>query len=108
MLVSIGPRTEICGIPGLPFPMVPCLHQNNVCIKRKLRVWRVQKCISLVGAKTSLTCARLQMIPSQVSQYRAENGNLRKSESTVCHGAMFAPKQCLYKKEAKGIESPKM
>ena len=46
--------------------------------------------------------------PSHVSQYRAENGNLRKSGSTFRHGTMFAPKQCLYQKEATGIESPKM
>ena len=41
---------------------------------------------------------------SQVSQYRAENGNLRKSRSTFCHGTVFAPNQCLYQKETTGIE----
>ena len=80
--------------------MVPCLHQSNVYIKRKLRVWRVQKCILTVGAKTSLTCGGLQTTPSQVSQYRAENGNLRKSGSTFSYGTVFAPKQCLYQKKA--------
>ena len=30
---SIGPRTEICGIPSLPLAMEPCLHQSNVYIK---------------------------------------------------------------------------
>ena len=79
-----------------------CLYQ------RKLWVWRVQNCIPLVGAKTSLTCAGLQTTPSQVSVYRAGNGNLRKSGSTFCHVTVFALKQCLYQKEATGVESPKM
>ena len=88
--------------------MVPCLHQSNVYIKRKLWLWRVQKCIHLVGAKTALTSAGLQTTLSHVSQYRAENGNLQKSGSTFCHGTVCAPKQCLYQKEATGMESPKM
>ena len=45
---------------------------------------------------------------SHVSQYRAENGNLRNSGSTFRHGTVFAPKQSLYQKEASGMESPKM
>ena len=101
-------ENEICGNLGLPLPMVPCLHQSNVYIKRKLRVWRVIKCTPLVSAKTSLTCAGLQTTLSEVSQYRAENGNLRKSGSTISHGTVYAPKQCLYQKEATGIETPKM
>ena len=88
--------------------MVLGFHQCNAYIKRKVRVWRVQKYIPLIGAKTSLTCAGLKTTPSHVSQYRVENGNLRKSGSTFCHGTVFAPKQCLYEKEAKGMESPKM
>ena len=88
--------------------MVPCLHQKNIYIKTKLQVWRVQKCIPLVGTKTALTCAGLQTTPSHLSQYRAENGNLRKFGSTFCHGTVFAPKHCLYQKEAIGMESPKM
>ena len=88
--------------------MVPCLHQSNVYIKRKLWVSRLQKCIPLIGAKISLTCAGLQTTPSHVSQYRAKNGNLWKSGSTFCHGTVLAPKQCLYQKEATGMESPKM
>ena len=54
---SIGPRMEICGTSGLPILMVPHLHQNNGYFKRKLRAWRVQKCITLVGANTVLTSA---------------------------------------------------
>ena len=99
---------EICKNPGLPFAMVPCLHQSKVYIKRKLRVWGLEKCNLLVGAKTSLTCARLQTTPSQVSQYRAENRNLQKSGSTFCHGTILALKKCLYQMEARHMESPKM
>ena len=47
---SIGSRMEIYETSTLPIPMVPRLHQSNGYIKRKLRVWRVQKCIALVGA----------------------------------------------------------
>ena len=88
--------------------MVPFVHQSNDYIKRKLQVWRLQKCMPLVGAKTALTCAGLQTTQSHVSQYRSENGNLKKSGSTFCHGTVFASKQCLYQKEATGIESPNM
>ena len=45
--------------------MVPCLHQTNIYTKRKLRTWRDQKCIPLVGAITPLTCAGRQNTPSR-------------------------------------------
>ena len=90
------------------YAMVPYLHQSNIYIKRKLSVWRVQNCKPLVGSKTSLTCAGLQITPSQGSEYSAENGNFRKSGSTLSNGTVFAPKQCLYQTEATGMESPKM
>ena len=105
---SIGSRMEICGNLGLLLAMVSCLHQSNVHIKRKLRVWRVQKCTPLIVVKTSLTCASLQTTPSHVSQYRAENRNLRKSGSTFRHCTMFAPNQCLYQNEAMGMQCLKM
>ena len=98
MKVSIGPRMEFCGNPGLVSATVPCLHQSNVYIKRKIPVWRVQICLPLVGAKTALTCAGRQTTPSHVSQYSSENGNLRKSGSTFRYGTVFAPEQCLYQK----------
>ena len=60
---SIGSRMEICGISGLPIPMVPCLHKRNGYNKRKLRAWRVQKCIALVRADTVLTSAWPQTTP---------------------------------------------
>ena len=52
---SIGPRMEIRGTSVLPIPMVPRLHQSKSYTKRKLLAWRVQKCVSLVGADTVLT-----------------------------------------------------
>ena len=60
---SIGPRMEICENSALPIPMVPRLHQSNGYIKRKLRAWRVQKCIALVGADTVPTTAWKQSTP---------------------------------------------
>ena len=53
--------------------IVPCLHQGNIYTKRKLQVWRDQKCIPLVGAITPLTCAGHQNTPSRGRQYRAQN-----------------------------------
>ena len=45
---------------------------------------------------------------SHVSQYTTEYGNLPKFGSTFRHGTVFALKQCLYQKEATGMESPNM
>ena len=88
--------------------MVPCLHQGNIYVKRKLRVWRTLKFSFLVGAKSNLTCADRQTTPSQGSQYRAKNGNFRKLGWTYHHGTMFAPMHYLHQKEASGMESPEM
>ena len=63
MGVNIGSRKEISENLGVPIPIVPHLNQSNGCIKRKLRAWRVQKCIDLVGADTVLTSAWPQTIP---------------------------------------------
>ena len=71
---SIGPRTESCVNCDGPISMVPCFHQGNIYTKRKLRVWRDQKCIPLVGAMTPLTCAGRHNTPSRGRQYRAQNG----------------------------------
>ena len=46
--------------------------------------------------------------PSHVRQYRAENRNLRKFQPTFYHGAVFAPNQCLYQREARAMKSPKI
>ena len=88
--------------------MVPCLHQGNIYMKRKLRVWRAQKCISLVGGNSPLTCVGRQSTVCQGRQYRVGNGNLRKLGWTYRHGTVFAPRQYLHQKEATGMESPEM
>ena len=106
--VGIGPGSETCVCWCGLIAMVPSLHQSNVYIKRKLRVCRVQKCILLDGAKTPLTCVGRRTTPSQGSQYRPENGNLRKMGWTCLHGTMFAPRECLYQKEAMGMERLEM
>ena len=73
---SIGPRTESCVFCDGPISMVPCFHQVNIYTKRKLRVWRDQKCIPLVGAKTPLNYAGRHNTPSRGRQYMAKNGSL--------------------------------
>ena len=60
-----------------PIAMVPHLHQGNIYTKRKLREWRDQKCIPLVGAITILTFAGRQNTPSREKRYRAQNRKLR-------------------------------
>ena len=57
--------------------MVPCLHQGNDYIKRKLRVCITQKCNLLVGAKTVPPGTGLQTIQFPTAQCMADNGNLR-------------------------------
>ena len=74
---NIGPRIEICDTSGLQIPMAPRLHQSNVYIKRKLRVWRPQKYIVLDGAETVLTNVGPQTTPFHGWQFRAMNGNIR-------------------------------
>ena len=106
--ISIGPRTEIWVNWDGNMAMVPCLHQGNIYTKRKLRVWREQKCIALVGAITPLTCAGRQNTPSRRNQYRAQNGNLGKLGRKYGHGTVFAPRKYLYQKEATGMERPEM
>ena len=73
---GIGPRTESCVICDGSIAVVPCLHQGNIYTKRKLQVWRDQKFIPIVGAKTILTCAGRQNTPSRGRRYRAQNEKL--------------------------------
>ena len=104
----IGPRTEsLVNLDG-PMAMVPCLHQGNIYTKRKLRVWRDQKCIPLVGAITPLNCAGRHNTPSRGRQYRTQNGKFGKLGRTYGHGTVFAPRKYLYQKEARGMERPEM
>ena len=88
--------------------MVPRLHQCNGYIKRKLRAWRVQKCIALVGADIALTRAGPQSTPCHGRQYRVHQGNMRNFGPTNTHGTASTPMQWLYQKEATGMESSKM
>ena len=88
--------------------MVPCLHQGNIYTKRKVRVWRDQKCILLVGGITPLTCTGRQSTPSQGRQHTAEIGKLRKLGQTYRHGTVFATRQHLYEKEAMCMERSEM
>ena len=70
--------------------MVPCLHQGNIYTKRKLRVWRDQKCITLVGAITPLNCAG-RHIP------RLEGGSIgTRTESLVNWDGPIATVPCLH------------
>ena len=107
MGASIGSREKISETSGLLNPIVPRLHQCNGYITRKLREWRVQKFIALVGADTVLTSAGPQTTPCHGGQYRIQRGNLRNFGPTKPHGTAFAPTQWLYQKEATGMESSK-
>ena len=71
---SKGPSTESCLNCEALISMVWCLHQGNIYIKRKLRAWRVQKYIPLVGGITPLNCAGCHNTPSRGRQYRAHKG----------------------------------
>ena len=104
----IGPRTESLVNWDGPMAMVPCCHQGNIYTKRKLRVWRDQKCIPLVGAITPLNCGGRHNTPSRGRQYRAQNGMFGKLERTCGHGIVSAPRKYLYQKEATDMERPEM
>ena len=99
---------EICETSGLPISMVPRLHQSNGYIKRRLRAWRVQKCVALGSADTVITTAGPQTTPFDAGEYRTQIGNMRNFGPTNPHGITFAPKKWLYQKEATGLESSKM
>ena len=88
---SIGSRMEICENLGLPIPMKPRLHQSNGYIKKKLRLWKAQKCIALVGAEVVLTGAGTQTTPFHGGWYGVGNGNMRKLGPTNPPGTAFAP-----------------
>ena len=106
--VGIGSRTDTYENWGGPIAMVLCSHQGNIYMKRKLRVWRDRKCISLIGERTPLTCAGRQSTLTQVRRHGAEKENLRKLGWTYRHGTVFAPRQYLYQKETTGMERPEM
>ena len=83
---------EIYETSALPIPMVPRLYQSNGYIKRKLRAWRAEKCIALVGADAVVSTAWPQTTPFH-GGYRAQNGNMWKFGPTYPNGTVFAPKK---------------
>ena len=104
----IGPSTESCINCDRPIAMVPCLHQENIYITRKLQVWRDPKCIPLVGGITPLNCAGRHSTTSRGRQYRTQNGKFGKLGQTYGRGTVFTPRKYLYQKEAMGMERPEM
>ena len=105
---GIGPRAETCINWSGPIALVPCVHQRNIYIQRKLRIWREQKCIPLVSGETPPTCAGRQTTPCYGGRYMAENRNLRKFGWTYRHGTVITPRQCLFPKQATGVETTEM
>ena len=134
---SIGPRTESWVNWHGHMAMVPCLHQGIIYTKRKLRVWRNQKCIPLVGAITPLPVQAVKVpcleggsiMPRKESCINWDgpismvpclhHGNIytkrklrvwRNQKCIPLVGAitLFAPWKYLYQKEAKGMEKPEM
>ena len=105
---GIGLRSQTCVYWVGHTAMVPSLHQGNIYIKRKVRVWRVRKCNFFVCVKTELTSAGRQSTPSQRRRYRAEKANLRTLGGTYRHGTVIPPLQYLHQKEATGMERPEM
>ena len=81
---------KICENSALPIPMIPRLDQSNGYIKRKLRSWRVQKFIALVGADTVLTTAWPQTT-SFHGGYGAQKGNMRNFGPIYPDGTALAP-----------------
>ena len=67
-----GPERKVWKNWDRLMAMVPCLHHGNIYTKRKLRVWRDQKCIPLVGAIIPPTCAGHKSTLSRGRQYRAK------------------------------------
>ena len=104
----MGPSTESCINCDGQISILLCLHQGNIYIKMKRRVWRDKKCIPLVGGITPLNCAGRHNTPSRGRQYRAQNGKFGKLGRTYGHGTVFAPRKYLYQKEATGMEIPEM
>ena len=88
----IGPTMDFWGNSGVPIVMVPSLHQDNIYIKRKLRVWRAQKCILFRGAKTVPISTGLQTTQFRTTPYKTDNGFLGRFGCTYRHGTMFAPR----------------
>ena len=73
----IWPTLEICCSSVPPIPKIPCLHQINGYINRKLRVWGIKLCNFFLGAKTVPSVTEPQTTYSHAAPYMANIGNLR-------------------------------
>ena len=89
---------------GLPIAMLPCLHQCNVYIKRKLKECSPQKCKPCFGSKSPLRSTDLQRTLFHAAPFRADSTNLRGFGASYRHGTVFQPMECLYQKEAEGMQ----
>ena len=67
-----------------------------------------QKCNFLIGAVIVPKVTGRKTTYSQAMPYMANIGNLRQFVASNPRGAVFAPNQCLYQKEATGVGNPKM
>ena len=61
-----------------PIATVPCLHQSNLHIKRKLWEWRVQKYNPCAGVKIPQVCTGRESNRFNGTPYMGDNGNSRK------------------------------
>ena len=80
----------------LPISMVPYLHQSNGDAKRKLRVWRAQKCNRFIGAKNLQAVVGMQSTRLHAAPNTADNENLGKFGATylrICTNAMIISKR---------------
>ena len=79
-----------------------CLYHKEARAMESPKMYSSSRC-----KKRTYLCG-FANYPVSLRQYVAENGNLGKSVATFRHGAVFAPKQCFYRKEARAMENPKM
>ena len=85
----IGPSVQICGKAGLPFAEVPCLHQSNLHMKRKLREWRTQKCNPCFGAESPPLRTGQQTTRFHAAPYGTVSANLRKVGNSFRRGTVL-------------------
>ena len=92
------PSVQICGKSGLPFAEVPCLHQSNLHMKRKLREWRTQKCNPCFGAESPPRSTRLQTTRFHAAPDGTVSANLRKVGTLFRRGTVFFNQSNLHMK----------
>ena len=84
----------------------------SVCTKAMLisKAWAMEspKIYSLSWCKNPSYLCGYTKYPISCKAAQGRERNLENFGATFCHGAVFAPKQCLYQKEARTMESPKM